>query len=95
MRNVVCGKTETLPVSGVFIAVGLVPDNTRFTNVLTLTEDGYILSDESCGTTAEGIFVCGDTRNKKLRQITTAVADGAVAASRAAEYVRMLGEKRR
>lgn len=95
IKDTASGKARVLDVSGVFVSVGLVPDNVRFLDVLKLTEDGYIISDEDCKTSTSGVFVCGDTRDRKLRQITTAVSDGAIAATRAAEYVRVLEEKRK
>ncbi len=77
-----------LSVKGVFVAVGLVPDNVCFANAVTLTEDGYVLAGEDCKTETPGIFVCGDSRRKSVRQIATAVGDGAVAASEAIRYLR-------
>ena len=77
-----------LNVKGVFVAVGLVPDNVGFADAVTLTEDGYVLAGEDCKTTAPGIFVCGDSRRKTVRQIVTAVGDGAVAASAVIRYLR-------
>lgn len=76
-----------LNVKGVFVAVGLVPDNVCFADAVTLTEDGYVLAGEDCKTSTQGIFVCGDSRRKNMRQITTAVGDGAVAASEAIRYL--------
>ena len=55
--------------------------------MVDLTENGYIDADESCVTSCPGIFAAGDTRDKKLRQIVTATADGAVAAKQAIEYL--------
>lgn len=84
-------KKETeLVVSGVFVAVGLKPKNAVLGNGLQLTEDGYIQAGEDCKTNLPGVFTAGDTRNKQLRQLVTAAADGAVAASNAAVYIREL-----
>lgn len=80
------GARETLPVSAVFVAIGMQPDNGMFA-ALGLDENGYIQADESCMTRVPGVFVAGDTRTKWLRQIITAAADGAVAASRAGKYI--------
>nr|UWI48662.1 thioredoxin-disulfide reductase [Clostridioides difficile] len=83
-------KTEekrTIDVSGIFIAIGLKPNNKMFENVLDLDEGGYIVSDESCTTSVEGVYVAGDSRTKFLRQIITAASDGAIAAVQAANYI--------
>ncbi|TQX20532.1 thioredoxin-disulfide reductase, partial [Clostridioides difficile] len=83
-------KTEekrTIDVSGIFIAIGLKPNNKMFENVLDLDEGGYIISDESCTTSVEGVYVAGDSRTKFLRQIITAASDGAIAAVQAANYI--------
>ena len=77
-----------LSVNGVFVAVGLVPDNVCFADAVKLTEDGYVLAGEDCKTSTRGIFVCGDCRQKTVRQIATAVGDGAVAATSAVRYLR-------
>ena len=82
------GNREVLQVRGVFVAVGLVPDNVRFADTVPLTRDGYFITDGECRTSVDGIFACGDGRQKRHRQITTAVADGTVAATLCAEYVR-------
>ncbi|MBR4341764.1 MAG: FAD-dependent oxidoreductase [Lachnospiraceae bacterium] len=74
------GKTfeeRTLPVSGVFIAIGIVPETELFRNLVACDEAGYILADESGKTSMPGIFAAGDIRKKPLRQIITAAADGA------------------
>ena len=83
-------KKRELSVSGVFVAIGQIPDNEAFQNVLKLDEQGYLLAGEDCRTSVEGIFVAGDCRSKKVRQLTTAAADGAVAALAACEYTDML-----
>ena len=77
-----------LTIDGVFIAIGHTPDNQRFSSLVTLDKWGYILADESCQTSAEGIFCAGDTRSKRTRQIVTAAADGATAALAAEAYLR-------
>ena len=73
-----------LAVDGVFVAIGLAPDNQRFVPVLDLDEGGYIRAGEDCRTNVPGIYAAGDTRTKEVRQILTAAADGAVAATLAA-----------
>ncbi len=74
-------------VSGVFIAIGTEPDNGIFSKYVTLDKTGYIVADESCETSAKGIYAAGDCRTKLLRQIVTATGDGAVAAFMAANYL--------
>ncbi len=73
------GRWE-ISVDGLFIAVGQTPDNEAFRGVVDLDEGGYIVAGEDCHTSAEGIFAAGDCRTKTVRQLTTAAADGAVAA---------------
>ena len=81
------GETRTLAVSGLFIAVGQMPANEAFANVVKLDDKGYIVADESCTTGTPGIFAAGDCRTKEVRQLTTAAADGAVAALAAGKYI--------
>lgn len=76
-----------LDVDGLFVAIGLEPDNDRFSSIAALNEWGYFDCDESCVTNTPGVFAAGDCRSKKIRQITTAVADGAVAALAACRYI--------
>lgn len=76
-----------LAVDGLFVAIGLAPENEAFADVAGLNEYGYIDSDESCLTRTPGIFTAGDCRSKSIRQITTAVADGSVAALAACRYI--------
>ena len=86
LRNT-AGEESVLAVDGAFIAIGLAPDNKSFEAVAALDEWGYFDSDEACLTTTSGVFVAGDARQKKIRQITTATADGAVAALAACDYI--------
>ena len=76
-----------LHVSAVFAAVGLIPDNAKFSPPLTLNEYGYLQAGEDCVTNIPGVFAAGDTRSKELRQLVTAAADGAMAASKAGQYL--------
>ncbi len=78
---------RTLPVSAVFVAIGLAPDNGMFSGTLELDKSGYIVAGEDCKTNIEGVFAAGDTRTKQLRQLVTAAADGAVAAFGAANLL--------
>ena len=81
------GNIRTLKVSGLFIAIGQIPQNENFANIINLNENGYIIANESCQTNIEGIYVAGDTRTKELRQLVTAVSDGAIAATKAIDYI--------
>ena len=76
-------EVSTIPVSGLFIAVGQEPKNQIFGNIIELNEFGYILSEDGVHTNVEGIYVAGDARVKELRQLVTATADGAIAATTA------------
>ena len=87
LRNVKTDETRELGVSGVFEAVGTLPQNAAFADVVALDEEGYILTDEDCRTSVDGIFAAGDCRKKRIRQLTTATSDGTVAALAAAEYL--------
>lgn len=83
-------KTEQisrLPLDGMFVAIGQKPENQAFADITTLNDYGYIISDENCLTDTEGVYVAGDCRTKRIRQVTTAAADGAVAALAACRYI--------
>lgn len=80
------GEEKELAVDGVFMAIGLVPQNEAFKNVLPLDNRGYVDTDETL-TVGNGIFVAGDCRSKNVRQVTTACSDGAVAALAACRYL--------
>lgn len=77
-------------IPAVFIAIGQVPDNKAFANVADLDEAGYIIADETCRTRTPGVFVAGDCRTKAVRQVSTAVSDGAIAATNASLYLESL-----
>ena len=81
------GSESILPVDGMFVAIGLIPCNAPFANIAALNDYGYFASDETCTTPTPGIFVAGDCRSKSIRQVTTATADGAVAALAACRYL--------
>ena len=81
------GSESELKVDGLFVAIGLIPNNKAFADIAGLDEWGYIDSDESCVTKTAGVFVAGDCRKKQIRQITTAAADGSVAALAACRYI--------
>ena len=76
-----------LEVEGVFIAVGIVPDTDIFRGLVDMDEKGYVIADETCVTSRKGIFAAGDIRKKAMRQIITAVADGANAVHSAHEFL--------
>ena len=81
------GEEMTLDIDGMFTAIGLIPQNEIFSKVIALNDYGYVDSDERCLTSGNGIFVAGDCRSKRIRQVATAVADGAVAALAACDYI--------
>ncbi len=87
VRNLISGKVEDLPVQGIFIFVGHIP-NTRFLEgKVRLTGSGYIPTSDRMETDVPGVYAAGDVREKELRQIVTATADGAIAAVNAVKYV--------
>ena len=81
------GEVKKLRVSGLFIAVGRVPENQSFSTLVDMNDAGYVIADEDCHTSREGIFVAGDNRVKSLRQLVTATSDGAIAATEAVKYI--------
>ena len=81
------GAERTIPCEGLFIAIGLIPENEPFAALADLNQYGYFASGEDCLTRTPGVFVAGDCRSKSVRQVTTACADGAVAALAACRYV--------
>lgn len=89
IRNESTAETKDIAVDGVFLAIGLIPQNEPFADIVPLDNRGYAKADESC-VLSRGIFVAGDCRTKKIRQVTTAAADGAVAALAACDYIENL-----
>ena len=87
LRNTKTGEEREIAVDGVFIAVGIHPNSEAFQGVLDMDESGYIRAGEDGCTNIPGIFAAGDVRTKKLRQIVTAVSDGANAVSSVQEYL--------
>lgn len=81
------GQKSEIYFDGLFIAIGLIPQNEKFASLIGLDERGYANSQEDCKTKTEGIFVAGDCRKKGIRQVATAVSDGAVASVTACDYV--------
>lgn len=83
----ITGEKRIIKVNGLFVAIGQVPENMIFSNVVGLDKGGYIVAGEDCKTNVDGIFAAGDTRTKTVRQLTTAASDGAVAALAAVAYI--------
>ena len=82
------GEIQNIEIDGLFIAVGQSPKNAIFANLINITKSGYIESEDGVHTNIDGIYVAGDTRVKTLRQLTTAVSDGAIAATTAIKEMR-------
>ena len=81
------GTEEQIPCDGLFVAIGLIPENEAFAELAELNEYGYFASGEDCETRTPGVFAAGDCRSKRVRQLTTAAADGAAAALAACRYI--------
>lgn len=87
VRNVRSGEQTRLQVEGVFVAVGQEPNNGWLTRAVQLDQEGYVVADESCRTSENGVFAAGDGRTKEIRQLATAAADGVVAGLAACRYL--------
>lgn len=87
LHNKKTGENFQIEVSGVFVAIGQIPQNDRFADLVKLDAGGFILAAEDCMTSCPGVFAAGDCRTKEVRQLTTAAADGAVAGLAACKYV--------
>ena len=89
LRNTDTGEETVLNVDGTFVCIGQVPENSAFAEVVKLNDYGYVAAGENClpETAIPGVFVAGDCRTKAIRQVTTATADGAVAALAACRYL--------
>ena len=89
LRNVDTGEETALTVNGTFVCIGQIPENAAFADVVKLNDYGYVAAGEDCRpeTAIPGVFVAGDCRTKSIRQVTTATADGAVAALAACRYL--------
>ena len=89
LRNVDTNEETALTVDGTFVCIGQIPENAAFADVVKLNDYGYVAAGEDCRpeTTIPGVFVAGDCRTKSIRQVTTATADGAVAALAACRYL--------
>lgn len=84
------GTTFEIANTPLFVAIGQIPDNKKFENLVDLDAQGYFDADESCMTKTKGLFVAGDCRKKTVRQVTTAMCDGAVSATNACNYLNTL-----
>ncbi len=89
IKDKVSESIREIAVNGLFLAIGQVPGTKDFSDIIPLDEYGYADVGEDC-TVRDGIYVCGDCRKKDIRQLTTAVADGTVAATKAAEYIDLM-----
>lgn len=93
VTNKVTEKTSTINLDGLFVCIGRGPDTEMIDGNLELTENGYIKTDDCMRTNYEGVFAIGDIRSTPLRQIVTACSDGAIAATKAFEYIKVLKAK--
>lgn len=87
VRNKQTEEVSVIPCDGIFVAIGNIPNTDLVKDQITLDEGGYVLADETTQTNIPGVFAIGDMRKKPLRQIVTAVADGAVASKYAEEFI--------
>ena len=87
IKDVKTGELKNLPVAGIFVAVGIVPQTEIYKGLVDMNQGGYVIAGEDCATSVPGIYAAGDLRAKNLRQIITAVADGANAATSAWGYM--------
>lgn len=87
LKNLVTGEERTLAADGVFVSIGRKPNTALLAGVVALDAAGYVIADETTKTSIDGVFAAGDVRTKALRQVVTAVADGAAAAHAAEEYL--------
>ncbi len=87
INNIKTNEQTNLTIDGLFVAIGRIPENEMFKNLVNTDDAGYIIADEECTTNKEGIFVAGDNRTKELRQLVTATSDGAIAATKAIKYI--------
>lgn len=87
IKNTESNEERRFELDGMFVAIGQTPENEAFRSISALNEYGYIIADESCLTDTAGVFVAGDCRTKRVRQVTTASADGAIAALAACRYI--------
>lgn len=87
IRNIKNNESNTLQLDGLFIAIGATPNTSLVNGKISTSENGYIITDEKMNTNVKGVYAAGDIREKYLRQVITAAADGAVAAHSAEQYI--------
>ena len=87
LKNTSTDEISTLELDGMFVAIGQQPENQPFAALTALDNYGYIIAGEDCLTDTAGVFVAGDCRTKRIRQVTTAASDGAIAALAACRYI--------
>lgn len=87
VKNLQSGEVREVNFDGLFVSIGRKPATDLFADQLALDEGGYIIADESTKTSIEGVYAAGDVRTKTLRQVVTAVSDGAIAADSAEQYI--------
>ena len=87
LSNTQTNEKASLKLNGLFVAIGSIPNSKEFSEWVDLDEQGYIVASEDCRTKTGGVFVAGDVRTKKIRQLVTAASDGSIAALAAAEYI--------
>ena len=90
VKNKISNEERKIELDGLFVSIGREPESALFADELSLDENGYIIADETTKTSLEGVFAAGDVRTKRLRQVVTAAADGAVSAHLAEEYIQGL-----
>ena len=90
VKNVKTSEISEIAVDGVFIFLGYIPETKPIADLVKLAESGHILTDPECRTSTEGLFAAGDIREKLVRQVSTAVGDGAIAAVAAEHYISKL-----
>jgi thioredoxin reductase (NADPH) len=81
------GEIREILIDAVFVAIGQIPENDAFAEIVDTDSSGYLIAGEDCATNVPGIYAAGDCRTKSVRQLTTAAADGAIAAIAAWEYI--------
>jgi thioredoxin reductase (NADPH) len=90
VKNMKTNEVASYDISGIFIAVGYIPNSEPYKKVVATDEAGYIIAGENCETSIPGIYAAGDVRTKDLRQIITATADGANAITAVEKYLNQL-----
>jgi thioredoxin reductase (NADPH) len=90
LKNVKSGEESTLPIQGVFVFIGYSPNNTLLKDMVELDDNGFVKTDGDMQTSVPGVFAAGDIRSKLLRQVSTAVGEGATAAFAAERYIETL-----